>query len=439
MNMGSGPNRVLIGEGVWFTSILDPKFKSNRISLNLSAPLKEETAADMAALSLLLRKSCQMYPNMTLLSSRLAELYGAYLDGEVRKHGPREILNLTVQGIDDRFALEGEKMIQECAELLCQALFAPNLDSNGLFDPSDLRVERQYLVDTIDSLINDKRAYAIDRCVKSMCQGEPAAISRYGTRERALAVTPESAAAMYRRLLQTAKAEILFIGCGDPSGAMETFRQAFQKLRRTPEEVPEDAVKLAAGEVRNVTETMEVAQGKLVMGFRVGDVSQRKKYNALRMMLSVFGGSPFSRLFVYVREKLSLCYYCTSRYDRPTGLMMVDSGVEFEKKEAAQEEILNQLEVMRRGEFTDEEFSAARLSMVNAFQTTGDSLGSLEGYYFNQILSGWNKTPEEDIADLLEVTREEIIEAARQVSLDTVYFLQGFAQEEDGKGGEQNA
>ncbi len=437
--MGSRPNRVQIGEGVWFTSIIDPKFKSNRISLNLAAPLKKETAADMAALSLLLRKSCRAYPNITLLSSRLSELYGAYLDGEVRKHGPKEILNLTVQGIDNRFALEGEKMIQECAELLCQVLFAPNLEASGLFGEDDVRIERQYLVDTIDSLINDKRAYAIDRCVKSMCKGEPASVSRYGTRENALAVTPKSAADMYRHLLKTAKVEILFIGCGDPSGAKEAFKEAFAKVNRTPEEIPEGTVKLTAGEIQEVEETMEVMQGKLVMGFRVGDVSQRKKYNALRMMLSVFGGSPFSRLFVYVREKLSLCYYCASRYDRPTGLMMVDSGVEFEKKEAAQKEILNQLEAMRRGEFTDEEFSAARLNMVNAFQTTGDSLGSLEGYYFNQIFSGWDKTPEQDIADLLDITREEIIEAARQVSLDTIYFLKGETPETDRKGGNQDA
>ena len=429
IEMGSGPNRVLIGEGVWFTSILDPKFKSNRISVNLEAPLLEETAADMAVLSLLLRKACRAYPNMTLLGSRLAELYGAYLDGEVRKHGSKEILNLTVQGIDDRFALEEENMIQDCAELLCQTLFDPNFGEDGMFGEDDLRLERQYLVDTIDALVNDKRSYAIDRCVKVMCQGEPAAVSRYGTREKALAVTAWSAAEIYRRLLRTARAEILFIGCGDPSGAMETFRRAFAQVSREPEPVPDAPVKLAAGEVKEVTEAMDVVQGKLVMGFRVGDVSDRRQYNALRMMLSVFGGSPFSRLFVYVREKLSLCYYCASRYDRPTGLMLVDSGVEFEKKEAAQREILNQLEAMRRGEFTGEELSAAQLNMVNAFQTTGDSLGSLEGYYFNQIFSGWDKTHEEDIKDLLEVTREEIMEAARRVSLDTVYFL---------KGGEQN-
>ena len=377
--MESGPNREQLGNGIWFTSILDPKFKSNRISINLAAPLEEETAADTALLSLLLRKSCRSYPNITLLNSRLSELYGAYLDGEVRKHGPKEILNLTIQGIDNRFALEGEKMIRECAELLCQVLFAPNTDKEGFFGEDDIRLERQYLVDTIDSLINDKRAYAVDRCIKFMCKGEPAAISRYGTRERALATRRESVREMYRRILKTAKAEILFIGCGDPAGAKEIFREAFSKVERAPEEIRENVVKLSAETVREVTESMDVMQGKLVMGFRVGDVSQRKRYNALRMMLSVFGGSPFSRLFVYVREKLSLCYYCASRYDRPTGLMMVDSGVEFDKKDAAQAEILNQLEVMRRGEFTEEEFSAARLSMVNAFQTTGDSLGCVAG------------------------------------------------------------
>lgn len=426
--MENTPSREQLAPGVWFTSITDPKFKLNRISVNLAMPLAEETAAENAIVPYLLRKGCREYPDIARLNSRLAELYGAYLDGELRKHGGSQILNLSVQGLDDRFALEGEDMTGECVRLLCQVLFDPRLvhgEPEESFDPEDVQVERQYLVDTIDSLINDKRSYAVDHCVKAMCAGQPAAISRYGEREKAMAVTPRDAARAYRRALRTSHVEILFLGCGDPAGAREAFREAFSRVERQPLPLVRMPVRLEAAETRRMTETMDVVQGKLVMGFRVGDVSDRRRYNALRMMLAVYGGSPFSRLFVYVREKLSLCYYCAARYDRSTGIMLVDSGVEFDKREAAEAEILNQLEVMRRGEFTDEEFAAARLSLISALEAAGDSLGALEGYYFSQIFSEGDRTPEMEIADIQQITREDVMEAAGRVTLDTVYFLQG--------------
>ena len=425
--MGNVPVREQIASGVWFTSITDPKFKLNRISVNLAVPLRDETAAENAIVPYLLRKGCREYPDIACLNSRMAELYGAYLDGEMRKHGGNQILNLSVQALDDRFALENEDMIGECVKLLCQVLFDPKLvgEDEVAFDPEDVTTERQYLVDTIDSLINDKRSYAIDHCVKSMCVGQPAAVSRYGTHEQAEALTPADAMRAYRRVLKTAHVEILFIGCGNPASAIASFKEAFASVEREPQELVKMLPRLKADEVNRITEKMDVVQGKLVMGFRVGDVSDRRDYNALRMMLAVYGGTPFSRLFRYVREKLSLCYYCASRYDRSTGIMLVDSGVEFDKKEAAEAEILNQLEVMRKGEFTEEEFAAARLSLVSAMEAAGDSLGVLEGYYFNQIFIGGDRTPAQEIEDISKITREDIIEAARRVTLDTVYFLKG--------------
>lgn len=430
--MGNAPVRELIAPGVWFTSITDPKFKLNRISVNLTMPLSEDTAAENAIVPYLLCKSCREYPDIARLNSRLAELYGAYLDGELRKHGGNQILNFSVQGLDDRFALEGEDMIGECVQLLCKVLFDPKLVQNEtgeIFAPEDVKLERQYLVDTIDSLVNDKRSYAVDHCVKAMCAGEPAAISRYGTHDQAMAVTPAMAMRAYRRALRISHVEILFIGCGDPTSAIHSFQKAFSHLEREPLALTRMPLRLEAGEIHRITETMDIVQGKLVMGFRVGDVSDRRRYNALRMMLAIYGGTPFSRLFNYVREKLSLCYYCASRYDRSTGIMLVDSGVEFDKKEAAEAEILNQLDVMCKGEFTDDEFIAARLSLISAMETAGDSLGALEGYYFNQIFSGSNRTPEQEIADIQQITREDVMDAARRVTLDTVYFLQG----EEGK------
>jgi len=425
-DLGNTPIREQIAPGVWFTSITDPKFKLNRISVNLAMPLQHETAAENAIVPYLLRKGCRMYPDIASLNSRTAELYGAYLDGEMRKHGGNQILNLSVQALDDRFALENEDMIGECVRLLCQVLFDPKVvGEEPTFDPEDVKIERQYLVDTIDSLINDKRSYAVDHCVKSMCEGQPAAVSRYGTHEQAEAVTPADAMRAYRRVLKHSHIEILFIGCGDPASAIASFKNAFAGVEREPVALCRMAPRLKAEQVNRITETMDIVQGKLVMGFRVGDVSDRHDYNALRMMLAVYGGTPFSRLFSYVREKLSLCYYCASRYDRSTGIMLVDSGVEFDKKEAAEAEILNQLEIMRNGEFTDEEFAAARLSLVSAMEAAGDSLGVLEGYYFNQIFIGGDRTPAQEIEDISKITREDVMEAARCVTLDTVYFLKG--------------
>lgn len=95
--------REQIAGGVWFTSITDPKFKHNRISVNLALPLSSQTAAEYAIVPYLLRKGCQAYPNISSLNSRLAELYGAYLDGELRKSGANQILNLSVQGLDSPF------------------------------------------------------------------------------------------------------------------------------------------------------------------------------------------------------------------------------------------------------------------------------------------------------------------------------------------------
>ena len=424
----SVPVREQIAGGVWFTSITDPKFKHNRISVNLALPLSSQTAAEYAIVPYLLRKGCQAYPNISSLNSRLAELYGAYLDGELRKSGANQILNLSVQGLDSRFALEKEDMITECVRLLCQVLFAPKLTQGPdgeMFFPEDMKVERQYLIDTIDSIINDKRSYAVDHCVKAMCAGERAAVSRYGERAEVQALTEYDAAKAYRRALETAHIEILFAGCGDPRVAMEAFREAFGKIERHPIPLERMQPKLKAQQVTEITEQMDVVQGKLVLGFRVGDVTERRRYNALRMMLAIYGGTAFSRLFLYVREKLSLCYYCASRYDKATGIMLVDSGVEFDKRQAAQEEILRQLEVMRNGEFTDEEFTAARLRLIGALETAGDSLGGLEGYYFTQIFTGSNRTPAQEIREIEEVTRQDVMEAAKQITLDTVYFLEG--------------
>ena len=168
-----------------------------------------------------------------------------------------------------------------------------------------------------------------------------------------------------------------------------------------------------------------MAQAKLVMGFRTGIFQPQKEVAAMRMAMTIFGGTPSSKLFVNVREKQSLCYYCGASYNSMKGIVLVQSGVEEKNIEKARAEILKQLVELQQGRFTEEEWSAAKLSLLNAYRATADSLGALSGWLLTQSLSGRPLTLEEAAAEMEAVTREEIVAAANQLSLDTVYCLVG--------------
>lgn len=426
--------REKLCDGVHFSSVTDPKFKHNRITVNLVTPLDKKTVTENAVVPFLLRKGCRSCPDFTRLNRRLCELYGASLSCDVAKYGGNQVLELSIYGVDDRFTPDGMDVTRQCAKLLTEILLEPNL-KDGLFAGADVDLEKQQVVDAIESLLNDKRAYALSRCRAEMCAGEAVAIEKYGRIDEAKALTPEKATGAYQRLLDTASIEIMFTGCGDPDVAKEIFAAAFSGKRRSPVA----PVSLYYGvmprrveEIREVTEEMDVTQGKLVLGLRAGKIDGPRELMATRLLTAIYGGTPTSRLFTYVREKLSLCYYCSARFDRLTGLMYVDSGVEFQNRQKAQEEIIRQLELLRAGEFSREEERAALLLMQNSLNAVTDSLGGIGDWYMTQILYGASDSPAAESARLAQVTTNEIIEAAGRVSLDTVYFLTAKEGKENG-------
>lgn len=422
--MNNTLRRRRIGDEVYFSSLTDPKFKHNRISVNYILPLERETVSENALIPFLLRKGSRECPDFTLLNQRLYSLYGASLSADVSKYGGYQVLELSISGLDDRFTLDGEAVVAECAKLLSGLATDPNLP-DGAFPQKDVELEKQYLIDSIEAEINDKRAYAINKCRTIMCQGEPAALRKYGYVEDVEKITPQSAAEAFLRVRRTARVEILFVGCGDSAPAQEVLEATFAKLDRAPIELPEQVKVPAAATVKDEVERMDLSQSKLAMGFRTGEIRDMAELSAARMMVAMFGGTPFSRLFINVREKLSLCYYCAARFDRITGILMVDSGVEAKNREKAQAEILNQLEVMKRGEFSDEELENTLLTMKNSLYTVSDSLSGLEDWYMAQLMNGASRSPQEEAELLAKVTREDVMAAAQKVTLDTVYFLTG--------------
>lgn len=416
-------NRKSIGDHICFSSVTQAKFKHNRLSVNFVLPLSAETASDNAVVPFILRKGCKSCPDFSSLNARLAELYGAALEADVSKYAAYQVLEVSIRGLDNRFALENEDIAGQCADLLASVVLDPHLDSGGLFQGNDVELEKQYIIDTIDAQINEKRSYAVSRCMQEMCAGEPVAVRRYGERETAEKITPATAA--YRRMLETAPVEIFFTGCGDPSGAERIFAERFAGLSRNAFDYRPLRLRGTVEAVKETTERMELTQSKLVMGLRTGTVETPEQVVAMRVFSALFGGTPFSKLFLNVREKLSLCYYCASRFDVATKLLLVDSGVEAANKRKAQEEILRQLAAVQSGDFDDDTLRDTKLLMKNSVTSMTDSLSGIEGWYMAQILRGLAVTPEQDVKRIDAVTREAVIAAAKGVALDTVYFLTG--------------
>ena len=415
--------RRAIADGVWFSCIHDPKFYHNSISVTLITPLTEGKNSAAVLAAYLLRMGSRRCRDMTELECRLADLYGAVLDTDVSRHGENQLLTFSITGADDRFALEGESISRGCAELLGEILLEPRVE-NGAFPEEAFRLEQQYLVDTIEAEINDKRSYAAQRCTAEMGRGYRFALPRYGTVQEALSVTPHSAYERYRELLRTARIEIFFSGCGSPAYAEETFRNLFAGVERAPLSSALQPLPLRAEQPTEWCEQMPMSQSKLVLGFRTGLPQGRRARTAARVMTALLGGSTGSRLFTTVREKLGCCYYCGARINLLTGILMIECGLEEANREKLQKAILAEIADRAAGNISPQELSHIKLAFQSSLASIGDSLARTEGWYLSGLLQGDAITPEQDREEIASITAKEVAAAAAALTLDTVFFLQ---------------
>lgn len=418
--------RECIANGVHFSTITDKKFKHNRLSINFVMKLEEDKVSNRAIVPYLLRQGYKDCPDFTELNKKLDDLYGANLEAYVDKYADYQVLGLSISALDSRYALAGENLEQLSAELLENIVLQPNI-TKGEFDALNTQIEKESLIDNIEAEINDKRTYSLLKCKSIMCEGEAVAIKKYGSSEDAKKITPESAAKAYYDMLQTASVEILFQGYGNSQDAVAIFTKAFTNaeklIKRNPQNVDSNCIRNQMGDVKLVEEKMDVNQGKIVMGFRVEGCSSYKEKNAVRVAVALLGGTPTSLLFQNVREKLSLCYYCQARYDRSTGIMMVDSGIDPANATKIKEEILNQILIMQEGKFDEKGILETQLILSTALRATTDSLNAMESWYLNQIFGATEISPEMEIELIRKVTRQDVIDAMKRIKLDTVYVL----------------
>lgn len=418
---------VSLGAGVFFHWITDSRFKSNRLSLHFLLPMEEQRRSRRAILPYLWVKRCRRYPDMTSLSCRLAELYGAGLGAKVDQLGQNQMLSLSVTGIDDRFTLNGEPLLSQCARLLCELVLDPYLEE-GLFSQEDLETEKQTLADAIQAKINDKRRYATLRAMEILLEKQGGGLDPLGSLEQVEALTPQSVSEEYRQVLEQGQIHLFFVGCGDPETARGEFEQALGSLHRAPVNAA-PFKRFRPGENRSVVERMDVTQSKLVLCLSSG-LSMEEEPFAAQMAAVVLGGTPSSKLFLNVRERLSLCYYCSCQLVQPSGILLVSSGVEHQNLQAAREEIFRQLSLLQQGELTDQELDQAQKAVLNSYRTVGDSPAALEGYYMQRILNPVLHSPGEEARLLRAVTRQQVIQAARRVTPQLCYTLTGLEKEE---------
>ena len=412
-----------IANGVKINYIHTPKFKTNYISINFISPLSGERAHLNSMIPLILMRGTAKYPSQADINKRLQYLYSADIIARNSSFGEYHIFGFKANILNNRFASDVD-ITSGVVDLLCDMAFNPYL-VNGVFDESYTAGEKINLIDTIEAERNNKGKHAINRLMSEMCRGEVFGVQKLGTVEDVKKITPASLYEAYKRALTELPIEIFFVGDGDFEKIASSFENVFAQIERSPIKIENPEIITEVAEVKEITDTESVKQGKLVLGFRTGYKPEENKYHLLQLFNEIYGSSPTAKLFLNVREKMSLCYYCRSNVSQRTGIMLVSSGIEFKNKEIAQNAIIEQLDMIKSGNITDEELDSAKRSLINGYMQIYDSADSMETWAFFRGLCGSTSTPLQECEKVLKTAKEEICELCKKFTLDTVYFLKG--------------
>ncbi len=414
---------ISLANGVEGLFIKNNRFNTTLISCNFFVPLKKETVASFGMLPFILTSCSKKYPDFSKLNYKLSKLYGARLDASTEKYGDFQLLKMTISVINDRFTLDGESLIKQATDLLLQLIFEPSVDSNA-FLPQDIEREKRKAIEHIKSEYSEKRIYAKKRLIEEMYKNEPYGVSKCGTVEDVEKITGENLFCAWEKLLKTAFIRFQVVGAAVPTNLFEDISERFSSLER--ENVTNcklSALTAAASEVNNVTETSNVNQGKLCLGFSSEMYGNDDISLPVMVMCDIFGGGPYSKLFSNVREKQSLCYYCSASSIRQKGLITVESGIELKNAQKAKEEILNQLDAVKNGDFTEFELESSIKSLCDTLAAYNDNLSTTDLWYALKVNNDTLYSPQDIIEKIQKITREDILNAAKGVNLHTVYTL----------------
>ena len=401
----------------------DTRFKQGCFSFQIVRPMEKDESAKNALLPAVLLRGTKQHGDLRAITHRLDELYGASVSPVVRRIGDYQTTGVYCGFMDDRFALPGDKVLQPLLAFLEEILLDSPTEDGG-FLKSFVESEKRNLIATIESELNDKRAYAMGKLLKIMCREDTFGLPRLGEKEQVAAIDPVELYAHYRHILRTSPMELFYVGSADAEQVAKMLQPLLSRLERAPEVLPGQTGFHPCGGSEE-TEIMDIAQGKLCMGFTTSITNRDPQFPAMQVLNTLYGAGMTSKLFMNVREKLSLCYYVGSGYYGTKGIVTVAAGIDFDKEEVTRQEILKQLEACQKGDISSEELGAAKEAILSSLRATHDSPGSIEGYYATGNLSGMKLTPAEYMAAVEQVDVGQVVAAARTVKLHSTYFLKG--------------
>lgn len=399
--------RIQLAPGVFLTTLGAQKFNRCRITVHLRYPARRQAATDAAVLPLVLERGYAACPDMTALSRRLAELYGADMGVDLGTAGTDRVLTADICGIRDAFALNGENLTAAYADIVLGTIFDPYL-VDGVFDAEAVRIEKETLARRLQAEYNNKRLYCVRQARRKFYGDSPAGVELGGYLADLPNVTPATLKAEYDRILSTASVDVMVQGA-DADRVARMVLERLARVARAPQPFAEPMAMPRAALRRYSEQIPALTQAKLCMLFTTGDASVQPTLHQLRMAMGVFGGTVTSRLFRNVREKQSLCYYCGSSAQRSLGVMMVDSGVEPGREAEAEAAILKEWDALKNGPITDEELDDCRRALLSSMESLGDSLSGLESWYYGQITRGETlEPPAQAMAAVQQVTADEV-------------------------------
>lgn len=412
-------------EGITIHKIKTNKFKTNLFAIFLSTKLDRNTVTKNALLAAVLRRGTKKLATQEEISKALENMYGASFDCGIEKTGDNHILKFYLESINNDFLPAKENLSKECLDILFDIVFNPYIE-DGKFKNEYVEGEKENLKQIIEGKIDNKAKYAYDRCIEEMYKNEPYGLYRYGYIEDLDNIDAQSLYNYYVELIKNVKIDIFVSGDLEDEIMSEIKEnEIIMNLQpRTPiyNINKENDTKPLVEEPKVISESMQITQGKLILGLDVLDNRKESKY-ATSVYNVILGGSANSKMFQNVREKASLAYSAGSSYLRQKDNIFIKCGIDIPNYEKALELIKEQLKQMENGDFTDEDINNAQTIIASSVGSITESQDSEITYYFSQELSDEFISIEEYIKNINSVNKEQIVEIAKKIQINTIYFL----------------
>lgn len=413
---------IQINENITLHYISMQKLKTSAMGIYIHRPLLKEEAALNGLLPFVLKRGCKLCPTTEDVSHYLDDLYGADLRAGVLKKGLDHIISFTCDSISEKYAPYNEPLFSDLTELMLSILLEP-VTKDGAFLPEIVEQEKKNAIERVESIKNDKRSYAALKCSLHMFEGNKLSVSKYGTVEGISSITPKMLYEYYKKIITSSPIDIYLTGEWDENQISEKIKGKVKALNFQKGQIIKTDAFTDDRDVKYFDESMEVAQGKLSMGFTTGCSADNDDYWALMVANSIFGAGAHSKLFNNVREKLSLCYYASSGMDRYTGVINVNAGIEFENYQKAYDEILVQLKNLQAGEVSELEYVSSINALVNSLKSCLDDQYAMQSFALSEKVSGNDRSLDYVIDKIKNVSLEDAVRASAKIKLHTVYFL----------------